>query len=425
MDSNGNWKHVHIQNACYVPAISFNLLSVRQLWKSARLATHFGEQCYFKDKHIGTKYFFPGDKQHYSISVSACAVRTAVSDDVIHGRFGHAHHDRIRLTAKHTEGMPSLGKYTPPHDCQGCNEGGAQKRTFKRGKGNPFTKFGQRVDSDLCGPFPKSINGGYIYALNFVDCATRWQSTYYLKNKSAEEVLEALIQFQKDNRKDLEWNKGVVERWHSDNGGEFTSTSIKEYAQGIGVIKTFSAPWTPEMNPYAERMWRTLLKPMRILFAHSKLHHHFWVYCMDHAVYLHNRMPSKALPNHITPFEARYNRKPNVSKLRVWGCKCYYLLPKRDVQGKLGPRAVPALHLGRGFHDQGYMVYVPSLNRLTTAEHLKFIETKSLDLTHKFASGEAPKPHFVEPRDRPARSPRGSTADDDDDDDVGDDLLDA
>ena len=41
--------------------------------------------------------------------------------------------------------------------------------------------------------------------------------------------------------------------------------------------------------------------------------------------------------------------------------------PLRNRESKRSPRAVPAVHLGGDPHRNGYLVYVPYLNRITSA----------------------------------------------------------
>ena len=44
---------------------------------------------------------------------------------------------------------------------------------------------------------------------------------------------------------------------------------------------------------------------------------------MSTATYLRNRSPTKAVEG-MTPFEALYGKKPDVSHLRAFRCVCYH-----------------------------------------------------------------------------------------------------
>jgi 2,3-bisphosphoglycerate-independent phosphoglycerate mutase len=66
------------------------------------------------------------------------------------------------------------------------------------------------------------------------------------------------------------------------------------------------------------------------------------------AVFILNRSPTKALKG-ITPYEAWFGRKPNVSYLRTFGCVGHAKVVKPG-QAKLDDRSVKALFLG---YDRG------------------------------------------------------------------------
>jgi hypothetical protein len=56
----------------------------------------------------------------------------------------------------------------------------ATKKAFPRRTSNPYTYFGEKLSSDLCGPFPKSVEG-YRYLLNVVDACTGELWIYLLR----------------------------------------------------------------------------------------------------------------------------------------------------------------------------------------------------------------------------------------------------
>ena len=110
------------------------------------------------------------------------------------------------------------------------------------------------------------------------------------------------------------------------------------------------------------------------MLAQSGVHESFWPYAVDHATYLHNVMPSTKLPDEMSPHQALHGSLPDVGKVRVWGCLVWYLLEERDRKSKLSPRAVPAVNLGFDVARNGTFVYVPYLNRITTAHSVSFQE---------------------------------------------------
>ena len=78
----------------------------------------------------------------------------------------------------------------------------------------------------------------------------------------------------------------------------------------------------------------------------------------------------------MSPYEATFGKLPDVSKIRTWGCQVWYHLNPQDRPSKLAPRAVPAVHLGYDVSRNNYYVYIPYLNRITTAHHISFQENR-------------------------------------------------
>ena len=218
--ASGERRFITLTNVLYVPNLAFNLISVKQLWKHNRLKTVFGDTCYFKDKNTSEKYSFPGSKGSlYSIpGRAACAATTSVRLPwkVVHARLGHCGPNRMKLAHKLCHGVPET--QGDPEQCGACLRGGAKKRPFgapkprrprkaKEGAKNAperkYTRFGQRVDSDLCSGFPPSVGHGHNYALNFYDLATKTSDIYFLKTKEAESVRACFKKFERKYKKEL------------------------------------------------------------------------------------------------------------------------------------------------------------------------------------------------------------------------------
>jgi len=76
-------------------------------------------------------------------------------------------------------------------------------------------------------------------------------------------------------------------------------------------------------NGVAERMNRTILDKARRMLLGSSLKKTFWIEVAMTAVYLINRSPTKALEKGKVPAELWYGFRPDVSKLRTFGCVAY------------------------------------------------------------------------------------------------------
>ncbi|KAG8483480.1 hypothetical protein CXB51_023157 [Gossypium anomalum] len=110
----------------------------------------------------------------------------------------------------------------------------------------------------------------------------------------------------------------------------------------------------------------------RCLLFEKKLPKNLWAEAVNTAVYLQNRLPTKALEQK-TPFEAWFGFKPSIDHLRVFGCLCYahILVVKRD---KLSKRAKPGILVGYSSVKKGYRILDPSTNKVQVSRDVVFDE---------------------------------------------------
>ena len=75
-------------------------------------------------------------------------------------------------------------------------------------------------------------------------------------------------------------------------------------------------PRTPSQNGVAERRNRTLKDMVRSMISHSTLPKSLWGKAIKTAVYILNRIPSKAVAK--TSYELWTSKKPSIRHLHVW-----------------------------------------------------------------------------------------------------------
>ena len=374
----GSITEVLLHNVVFHPDFSHNLLSVRRLWRDNRIKTRFGERNYFKEVSTQKRFYFQYSSEFKVQSACAVSGHRGITPDVLHSRFGHCGARRLRQSVTRSANFPRHESLDhDPTDCDACQEGGARRRPFPKRVKQQFTMFGQRLSSDLCGPFPESV-GGHKYALCIVDAATNFLYVEYLNTKSSGEVRAAFDRFLRRYKRELDACRaaGFDVTWRTDNGGEFTSSDLDEFCEEFAVKRSFSVPYAPPQNAHAERMWGILLRTMRITIAESKISERFWTYAMQNAVRLHNSLPSTKLDNNMSPYQAFTGKLPNLGKFRVFGCVAWYYLPEHERSSKIGPRALPAINLGCDPERNGWLVYIPQLNRISTMYHGSHQERK-------------------------------------------------
>ena len=381
---------ITLKNVHVAPGIDTCVISTRRLWKDNRIRTKFGRFNTLKTLDGFKYYFHDAPNGHYYAQPESEHSLQAISNDIIHARLGHCGEKRARMAASRTTGL-DLRNYKHPKACDPCLQGGNKIPLYnsRQGSQDPqkqkhfgesisvtaIQAFGSKVNSDLYGPLPKSIDGNFKYAICFVDKATRTADVAFLKSKSSVEVLAALKSFQSKYRDILP--NGRVSEWRCDNGGEFMSSDLDDFCEELAIKRSWSVPYEPRGNARAERFWGIVAKPMRKMLAQSKLPLQFWTFAMLHATHLHDVLPTRGLPDGMSPFEARTGIKPDISGLRVFGCKAFVYVQRRDRSSKLAPTFVECVHLGCDpERPGGYYVYIPSLNRITTSMQIRFRENQ-------------------------------------------------
>ncbi|CAI7904690.1 unnamed protein product, partial [Closterium sp. NIES-53] len=172
----------------------------------------------------------------------------------------------------------------------------------------------------------------------------------------------------------------------TDGGGEFVNNELAKWMKSKGIKHDVTTPYTPQQNGAAERLNRTLVEAVRSLLQHSKLGSEWWGDASSLAAWIRNRLPTKVLPGK-TPFEAWSGTKPNLSRLRTFGCLCYYHVPD-PICHKLQPKTRAAIYLGIAANERAWRVWDLSDKRVVMSRDVVFDEDK-------FPTKEQPTPQLT------------------------------
>ena len=156
----------------------------------------------------------------------------------------------------------------------------------------------------------------------------------------------------------------------------YKGDDLDEFCKEFAIARSFSIPWCPPQNSDAERMWGILLRCTRIMMVEAGINERFWEYAILHAAQLHNVLPSSKLPDEISPYEALKGKQPDVSKFKTWGCTAWHHLHDHERKNKFSPVAAPSIHLGFDPQRNGYIIYLPHQNKITSSYHLTFQESR-------------------------------------------------
>lgn len=214
------------------------------------------------------------------------------------------------------------------------------------------------IFSDVEGPMSVSGHEGSRYFVTFLDACTKESEVFLIKYKS-----EVPAMFRRYKALKERPNEGrMIRRFHSDGGGEYLGFDFQLDLAEEGITFTYSTTASQQQNGASERLNLTLLNKAHAMMGGSELTKKYWPEAVIHANYLRNRSPVASLKT--TPFEATTGRMPDLSHLRVFGCKVWY---RQGSQAKfktfVDDKAIPGTFLGfegnhiiRILNDQGRII---------------------------------------------------------------------
>ena len=214
------------------------------------------------------------------------------------------------------------------------------------------------------GPTITSVDGKNSYCL-IVDRATRhiWVFLSNTKEPPVEPVRMVLRKF----------------------GANITHRTVRtDQDKGLGKSQEFlkmlkDEEFTPELtgsdsskqNSLAERPHRDLAQMMRCMLYSSELGPEYWSYALAHAVYIKNRLYHASL--NTTPFQAFTGKRPNLSRLRIFGSRVY-AKKSGDRPAKLDQHAAEGTFLCFSATDSNIYFIDDDTGRVKIGQHVVFDE---------------------------------------------------
>ncbi|GKA94703.1 retrotransposon protein, putative, ty1-copia subclass [Tanacetum coccineum] len=191
------------------------------------------------------------------------------------------------------------------------------------------------IHTDVCGPLKHVSRQSASYFITFTDDYSRYGYVYLLKHKH--EVFETFKVFKNEVENQL---GKTIKALRSDRGGEYISQEFKDYLKACGIVQQLTPPYTPQHNGVSEKRNQS-------------------------ATHILNMVPTKKVDK--TPYELWYEKVPNLSYLKVWGCE---VLVKRDTPDKLQQRSVKCIFIGYPKETMGYYFYFPPENKIVIASEI-------------------------------------------------------
>ncbi|WRX14093.1 Integrase [Theobroma cacao] len=200
----------------------------------------------------------------------------------------------------------------------------------------------------------------------------RYTWVYFLAHKN--DALHAFL----SHCKKVENEKGLaIVSIRSDHGGESENDEFEKFCNEKGLDHNFSAPRTPQQNGVVERKNRTLKEMARTMLCENNLPKYLWADAVNTTTYILNRVSIRPLISK-TPYELYKGRKPNISHLRSFGCKCFVLNNGKQPLGKFDAKSDEAIFLEYALNSKAYRVFNKRTLTVEESIHAAFDESNAL-----------------------------------------------
>jgi hypothetical protein len=280
-----------------------------------------------------------------------------------HRRYGHINNDYVQKSISYTTGLGNKPlKGDPKLDCEICAISKAHRASMPSNRKQ--LKPMDLLSLDIWGPSPIPSLQGNIDLLGVTDNGSGVRQVFPMPDrKGFLPILQGFV-----NR--LENQTGIkIKGFRLDNAPEFKSKRMIEWATSQGYELQSTTIYTPEQNGVAERGFQVILDGTRCNIADSELPPEFWDFATEHFVFGHNYCYKPAIEK--TPYEALYGKKPDASKLKIFGSLVYCYIPK-EKRNKLQPKAFPGILVG--YAGSGYKIWDPIRHEIVVSNHVQIKE---------------------------------------------------
>ena len=383
---NGLKTKCKLLNVLHVPKLGYQLLSVSSMDKLGLKTSFHSSRCFIETETsiiatgtmVGNLYRL--DTSHPDSALVAATIETW------HQRLGHLHPSAIRsMASKRTaKGLDLEGTEGLMQNCQGCILRKSHRSAIPKASTSKSSRLLELVHSDVNGPMETPSLGGSKYFVTFIDDFSKWIVMYTMRRKSdtfkcfkkyhafAEKHTGSKISLFNVIKCSMK-SKEEIKALRTDNGGEYLSNEFKTYLETHGIHHQLTVAYTPQQNGVAERMNRTLMDCVRSMIFGANLDMVFWAEALSTAVYIRNRVVSQSLPDDVTPYHRWIGETPDLSNLRIFGSKCWYVIPK-ERKKKLDARAHEGILLGYSSQSKGYKIWNKSAKRIIVSRDVRFNE---------------------------------------------------
>ncbi|RVW83183.1 Retrovirus-related Pol polyprotein from transposon TNT 1-94 [Vitis vinifera] len=246
--------------------------------------------------------------------------------------------------------------------------------TRKPKESEKFLYMGNRLKVEV-------VAVGEKYFITFIDDLSRYGYVYLMHEKS--QAIDIFEMFITEVERQLDKKIKIV---RSDRGGEYYGRydesgqnpgPFAKFLEKHGIRAQYTMPGTPQQNGVAERRNRTLMEMVRSMMSYSSVPISLWGEALKTAMYILNRVPSKAVPK--TPFELWTGRKPSLRHIHIWGCPTEARIYNPH-EKKLDSRTISGYFIGYPDKSKGYRFYCPNHSvRIVETGNARFLENGEIN----------------------------------------------
>ena len=369
---------VTLQNVLHAPEAPNNLLSLSRITDAGFHAEFKGDSVNIKTPAPNSIKIAEGCKSGRLYVMNATVAsrhvehaHTAKSSytwDEWHQRLGHLNMASVKMlkSKNMVQNMSVDESVEAASQCEACVQAKHHVTKFPTESETTIKNIGELTVSDVWGPARTESIGGYRYFITFTDAKTRRTMTYFGKTKNI--VLEKFRYY----KSFVETQTGKrLKKLRVDNGKEYVNKAMEDYLQEEGILLETTAPYSPAQNGIAERLNRTLVERARAMLIAKSLPKFLWAEAIAYATYLKNRSPTRALKEPITPEEAFFGQKPDVSVIQEFGTNCWVLIPDEQ-RGKLDAKSAKRIFIGMADGSKAWRYYEPRTRYIGKSRNIIF-----------------------------------------------------
>ncbi|CAI7844574.1 unnamed protein product [Closterium sp. NIES-54] len=180
----------------------------------------------------------------------------------------------------------------------------------------------------------------------------------------------------------------LLQTLHMDVGSEFSSSLLRDFFRGEGILQSFTLPDSPQQNGIAERRIGLVMEVARTSMIHAAAPHFLWPFAVPYAAHQLNLRPRVSLPE-TSPTLRWTGEVGNASVFRVWGSRAFVRDTPAD---KLSPRTIPCVFLSFVPDAPGRQFYHPTSCHVLPPQDVTFDESVPFYRLFPYRSAPPPPP---------------------------------